>query len=127
MATGEADVERAHKGFFFETLARAGRHSRVEIPDIPASGDGHVACVSLAIDENNSALAKQAVVAGIVDKLRNEEILLVSFDEITRHRGTVIDLRKPRPRMRSARPDDHGKGKIGCDVAERCGRLQQIG
>ena len=47
---------------FFETLARAVRHSGVEIPDVPAIGDRHVAGVRPAIDEDDAVLAKQAIV-----------------------------------------------------------------
>ena len=94
MAARETDVEGAHEGFFFETLGGARRHSRVEIPDVPAIGDRHVAGVRPAIDEDDPVLAKQTVLIGVIDKARDEEFLFLPLVEIALERGAIVELRK---------------------------------
>src|SRR5260221_8675257 len=114
----EADIEGMHEGLFFETLGCTVGHSRVEVPDIPAIGDRHVARVRPAVDENDAVLAKQAVIAGVIDEARDEEFLLLTFCEISIDRGAVIDLGEPDARMRSARPDDDRKLELRRNVGK---------
>src|SRR5476649_712155 len=109
MPAREADVEGAHESFFFETLGRAVHHPGVEIPDIPAIGDRHVACVRPAVDEDNAILAKQAVIVGVVDKARDEKTLLRPRCKIFRYRGTIVEFGKPEAGMRTARTDNDRK------------------
>src|SRR5450631_1412818 len=106
MPARKADVEGAHEGFFFETFLRAVGHPGVEIPDIPAIGDRHVACIRPAVDEDDAILAKQAVVVGVVDKTRHEKFLLRPLREIYRYRGAIVELGETDAGMRAARPHD---------------------
>ncbi len=124
MPAAEADVERAHEGLFLQALGRAVRHSGVEIPDVPAVGDRHVAGVRLAVDEDDPVFAEQAVLARIVDKSRDEELLFFAPFEIARHRRAVVDLGETDTGVRSARPHDDGKGKFGRDAGERFVRFR---
>src|ERR1700745_3799914 len=109
MPTPKTDLEGAHERLFLKTLFRARRHAGVEIPDVPAVGDRHVAGIGLAIDESEAVLAEQAVVARIVDETRDKEQLLAALGEVTRHRLGGVDACQARPRMRAARADDHGE------------------
>ena len=129
VAPCETGIESPHETFFFEALGCALRHAGVEIPDVPAIGDRHVASIGAAVDEHDSVLAKQAVFTGIIDETRDEEILLLPFGEIAPKRELVVDLHKPPARMRSSRPDDERKDEASRDVA-RCergiGDIQQL-
>ena len=58
-------------------LLLAERHVGVEIPDVPAIGDRHVAGVGLAVDHGETIFAIEPVGARIVDEARDEEILLL--------------------------------------------------
>ena len=88
------------KRFFFAALAFAERHAGVEVPDIPAVGDRHMAGIGPAIDENNAIFAEQTVVPGIIDKAGDEEFLLRPVREISGDHGA--DRRFWRARRRHA-------------------------
>src|ERR1700740_622102 len=122
MTAAEADVERAHEGLLLQALGDAGRQPRIEIPDVPAVGDRHVAGKGAPVDEDDAILSEQTVLARIVDETGEEECLLRAAVEILLQRGTVIDLGKTDAGMRSARPYDQGKGK----VRERSRRLRGV-
>ena len=100
-------------------LPALARHVGVEVPDLPAVGDRHVAGIGLAVDEDDAIFAEQAVLARIVDEARDEEFLRPGARrEIALHRRAIVDLGKADAGMRSARPDDDGKGKIARDLGQ---------
>src|SRR5580704_16142020 len=74
----------------------------------------------LALNDDNPVFAEQAIAAGVIDKTRDEELLLLPPAEIAFDRGGIVELRQTRPRMRAAGSHDEGKCKIGRDVG-RCG------
>src|SRR5215210_9193510 len=109
MAPRKADLEGVHEGLFFETLGRTVRHSGVQVPDIPAGGDRHVASVRTAFDEYEPVLAKQPVLARIVDEARDEKFLLRPRREVFADCCAIVQLGETDACMRAARPDDHRK------------------
>ena len=64
MAHAKCLIERAHEVFLFEALAFAKSHAGVEVPDVPAIGDRHMAGIGPAVDDDDAVFAKQAVLAG---------------------------------------------------------------
>src|SRR5271163_1795165 len=113
MANHKTAVEVAHEVCFFAALAFAERHARVEIPDVAAVGDCHVAGVSAAIDEDDAVFAIESVIAGIIDKARDEEFLLRVLRQISAERALIVDLGEASAGMRAARPDDDRKLQVG--------------
>ena len=93
----------------FEALAVAEGHAGVEIPDVPAIGDRHVAGIGPAVDEDDAVFAKQTVGTGIVDEAGDEEFLLRPLREISADRGAIVDPGEPDAGMRTARPHDHAE------------------
>src|SRR5881275_999871 len=126
MAVRKTDVERTHERFFFETLGCAVGHSRVEIPDIPLTGDRHVAGVRPTFHEDDPVLAEQAILAGVVDEARDKKFLLRPCLEISADRGSIIELGEPDARMRTAWPDDGRKLQLGSKLAERKTRRRHL-
>src|SRR5207248_1044950 len=127
MAVRKSDVERTHERFFFETLGCAVGHSRVEIPDIPLTGDRHVAGVRPAFDKDYAVLAEQAILARIVDEARNKEFRLRPCFEISADRGSIIEHGEANARMRTAWPDDGRKLQLGSELAPRKIRRRNLG
>src|SRR5258708_22786121 len=99
MANCEATIEGAHEVFFFAALAFAESHICVEIPDVPPIGYRHVATIWPAIDDDDTILAKQAIIVGVIDETRDEKFLLRSFREISADRGAIVDLGQSDARM----------------------------
>jgi len=52
-----------------------------------------------AIDDDDAILAKQAIIAGVIDETRDEKFLLRSFREISADRGAIVDLGQSDARM----------------------------
>src|SRR5580692_6873052 len=118
MTLRKAGIERLHESFFFTALVSALRHAGVEIPDIPAIGDGKMTPIGLSIDQDDAIFPEQPVVAAIIDKARHEKHVFRMFTEIAFDRAGVVKLRKTFAGMRTARPDNNGKRKIGSDVGK---------
>ncbi len=116
MARREGMIEVAHEGRLFRTLLFAERHVGVEIPDVPAVGDRHVAGVSFAVDHRETIFAVEPVRVHVVDEARDEEILFVPFGKIGCERCRVVELGEPDAGMRAARPRDHRKAQLTRDV-----------
>src|SRR3984885_10742981 len=104
MASDERLIEAAHKVFLLEALAFAESHAGVEVPDIPAIGDRHMAGIGPAIDDDDAVFAKQAVVVGVVDEARDEEFLLRPFQKISADCGGIVDPGEPDAGMRTQWP-----------------------
>src|SRR5713226_628625 len=126
MPNRETAVEVSHEIFFFEAFAFAERHACVEIPDIPAIGDRHVAGIRPSIDEDDSIFAKQTIIVGIIDEARHEKFQLRSFCEISDYCGAIIELGEPDAGMRTTRPDDDRKLQLGRNVRKQEIRLSHI-
>src|SRR6185312_7088644 len=83
MASGESLVEGAHEVFLLKALAFAESHAGVEVPDVPAIGDRHMAGIGPPVDDDDAVFAKQAVATGIVDKARDKEFRLRPLRKIS--------------------------------------------
>ena len=94
MTLRKTGIERLHESLFLASLARARRHACVEIPDIPAIGDGKMAGIGPSVDQNDAIFSEQAVVATIIDKARREEQVLRMLAEIAFDRADVVKLCK---------------------------------
>src|ERR1700722_13231462 len=118
MTLRKAGIERLHESLFFTALARALCHLRVEIPDVPAIGDGKMTRIGLSIDHDDAIFPEQAIVAAIIDKARHEKHFFRMFAEIALDRADVVKLCKTFAGMRTPRPDNDGKRKIGSEVGK---------
>ena len=105
----EIMIEVAHEAFFFKPLLHVERHAGVEIPNVPAVRDRHVASIGFAGDEHDPVFAEQAICIRIIDEAGGEELLLHAFGKISRKRGAIFDPAKPDAGMRAARPHDDRK------------------
>jgi hypothetical protein len=123
----KAAVEVAHEVRFLAALAFAERHAGVEIPDVPAVGDCHVAGVSATIDEDDPVFAIEAVVTRIIDEARDEEFLLRALRQISAERAIIVDPGEASAGMRTARPNDDGKPQVCGYLRQPCVRLRQPG
>src|SRR5258708_217947 len=102
MAAAEADVESVHEGFFLEALGGTVGHAGVEIPDIPAIGDRHIAFESPAFDEHETVIAKQAVPIRVTDEDGKDEVLRRPFDMPSGRRDREVMRAIPLPQPRKA-------------------------
>lgn len=116
VARREGAIEVAHEDRLFRTLLLAEGHVGVEIPDVPAVGDRHVAGVGFTVDHRETIFAVEPVGARIVDEARDEEILLVTLGKIGCDRRSIVELREADAGMRAARPRDHRKAQFTRDV-----------
>src|ERR1700721_2692405 len=113
MTLRKAGIEHLHESLFLTALASALRHLRVEIPDIPAIGDGKMTRIGPPIDQDDAVFSEQTVIAAIIDKARRKEQVFRMFAEIALDRADVVKLCKAFAGMRTARSHNDGKGKIG--------------
>src|ERR1700722_5670710 len=118
MTLRKAGIERLHESLFLTALARALRHACVEIPDIPAIGDGKMTRIRPPIDQDDAIFSQQPVFAAIIDKARCKEQVFGMLAEIALYRARVVELCKTFAGMRTARPDNDGKSKIGSDIGK---------
>src|SRR6202035_5194609 len=109
MASGESGIEGAHEVCLLQALAFAESHAGVEVPDVPAIGDRHVAGIGPAVNDDDTVFAKQAVIAGVVDETRDEEFRLRPHLEISADRGAIVYPGEPDAGMRTQRPDNDRK------------------
>src|ERR1700733_11500318 len=112
MASDERLIEAAHKVFLLEALAFAESHAGVEVPDIPAIGDRHMAGIGPAVDDDDAVFAKQAVIVGVVDEARDKEFLLRPLRKISADRGAIVNPGESCAGMRTQRPHDDRKFEV---------------
>src|SRR5579872_2712126 len=119
MTLRESMVERLHERRLLGPLVLTRRHLCVHIPDVPAIRDRGVTRVRAPIDEDEAILAEQTVVALIIHEARNEELFLRMLAEIALDRDCIVELGETPAGMRTARPNDGGKGNAGTQIRER--------
>src|ERR1700691_5839211 len=112
MARGERPIERAHEAFLFSALAFAEGYAGIEVPDVPAIGDRHMAGIGPAVDHDDAVFAKQAVIAGVVDEARDKEFLLRPLRKISADRGVIVDPGESDAGMRTHRPHNDRKSEV---------------
>src|SRR5579863_863103 len=118
MTLRKAGIERLHESLFLTAFARALCHARVEIPDIPAIGDGKMTRIWLSIDQDDAIFSEQTVAAAVVDKARHEKQVFRMFIEIALDRARFVEFCKAFAGVRAARPHNDRKSKIGSDVGK---------
>lgn len=126
MACCKGLVEVKHEDGFLRPLLLAERHIGVEIPDVPAVGDRHVAGIGPAVDHRETIFAIETVRAHIVDEARDEEVLLVAPGNIGCERRRVVELGEADAGMRAARPRDHRKAELARDLSASDPPFRQI-